>query len=66
MRDADINEVGIECQRVLRRVAAYAADVDKQRAEGAAFPTASPSLSGALRRASMDLTRALAKMRRPE
>lgn len=57
MRKEYIEEAEAEAKRFLKRVQAYR-DADPR------YNWQSPCESGALRRASMDLTRALTKMRR--
>lgn len=72
MKRADIKDAVMEAQRFIDRVQELLTEWDAGRATHASFfkeyphcePTA-PKQSGAVRRASMDLTRALAKMRRP-
>jgi hypothetical protein len=75
MRDEKIDEVEAECNRLLLRIEEYNTAKEKQKQERAAYQEAHPEArfytpdlpahTGAIRRASMDLTRALAKMRRP-
>jgi hypothetical protein len=54
-----LNEAATEAQRFLRRVVEYKDSITKK---GTKWGT---SESGALRRASLDLTRALAELRKP-
>ena len=60
MTSDDISEAAEECARFMERVDAY-----RERHGHERVIVGSPE-SGALRRASLDLTRALAKMRRGE
>ena len=75
MRDERIDEVEAECNRLLLRIEEYRTASEKLKAEANLYRANNPGSSfyiqdlpahtGAIRRASMDLTRALAKMRRP-
>jgi len=56
-----VNQAAVEAQRFLKTVAEW------NKAEGAKAESyySTPKESGAVRRASMDLTRALAELRKP-
>jgi uncharacterized protein YqfA (UPF0365 family) len=69
MDDKTIATAKAEARRFLAAAAALETELDHQKQEAASrsFPVYinAPKYSGALRRASMDLTRALADLRRP-
>lgn len=60
MNRANLHAALFEARRFIR----LAGELEKDQPEGGRFHS-SPKQSGAVRRASMDLTRALAEMRKP-
>ena len=63
MKLENIEAVEVEAIRLLERIADYKAALEKLEQKRWSFTA--PKESGALRRQSMELTRALAKMRKP-
>ena len=74
MKNDAIKEARVEAERFLKRVRDYERTVEVHKVMGQPelnisdyeYVTCSPMVLGALRRSSLDLSRALAKMRRPE
>lgn len=65
MNDSKILKAASEAKRFLKAVEEYHAARSTYTTNGYTFEHGRPKQSGAMRRASMDLTRALADMRKP-
>ena len=65
MRKENITTAKAEAKRFLARVSEWEKAQSTYEAYGHTFHNHTPKQSGSLRRASMDLTRALAEMRKP-
>lgn len=66
MRVDNIRAAAAEARRFLQKVDAFEMQVSAHLRSGSKHYFSAPKEAGALRRASMDLTRALAAMRKPE
>jgi len=65
MRKENITSAKAEAKRFLARVSEWENAQGTYEAHGHTFDNHTPKQCGSLRRASMDLTRALAEMRKP-
>lgn len=63
MKDVNIGTAVIEAKRFIEKAEAFQAEIALQKTR--TMYVNAPKESGALRRASLDLTRALAEMRKP-